>query len=115
MEEVNVCVTSPPMFNEELFLKWVNGGEKDDDSSPNGSWPSHTLPPLPGAGRYDVFQFRHAPLTSTFSDDLMRLEIAEQYRMYDVLEQYIRWVGTPLLYGVVVVVAVFVAVFVAIL
>ena len=81
-EIVNVCVSSPPTFNEDLFLKWVNGNGEDDSEYV-------THPSNSSSSMYDVFQFRHAPLTSTFSDDLMKLEIQEQYRIFDVLEHFI--------------------------
>lgn len=83
-ELFNVCVSSPPTFNEELFLKWVNGEVDDDSDNSIGRTAA-----ISGGNVFDVFQFRHTSLTTTFSDDLMKLEIQEQYRMFDVLEHYI--------------------------
>jgi Acidic fibroblast growth factor binding (FIBP) len=70
MEEVFVCMTSPPPFQEDIFLRWVKGEAYEQQSSRTEST--------------SLFQFRH-PVVSSFCDDLSRIE---QYRVFDVLEHF---------------------------
>ena len=70
MEELFVCITSPPPFDEDIFLRWVKGEASDHHISRSDST--------------SIFQFRH-PVISTFTDDLSRIE---QYRVFDVLEHF---------------------------
>lgn len=70
MEELFVCITSPPPFQEDVFLRWVKGEASDQHSSKTDCT--------------SLFQFRH-PVVSSFSDDLSRIE---QYRVFDVLEHF---------------------------
>ena len=70
MEELFVCITSPPPFEEEIFSRWVKGEASEQQSCKTDST--------------CLFQFRH-PVLPSFSDDLSRVE---QYRVFDVLEHY---------------------------
>jgi hypothetical protein len=71
MEELIVCITSPPPFIEEIFLKWVKGVASDQQSNRTDST--------------STFQFRH-PMNLSFSDNL---PYVEQYRVFEVLEHFI--------------------------
>ena len=70
MEELFVCITSPPPFEEEIFSRWVKGEASEQQSCMTDST--------------CLFQFRH-PVLPSFIDDL---SIVEQYRVFDVLEHY---------------------------
>lgn len=70
MEELFVCITSPPPFEEDVLMKWVKGEASDQRTTRSDS--------------SSIFQFRH-PTLSNFADDLSRIE---QYRVFDVLEHF---------------------------
>ena len=70
MEELFVCITSPPPFEEDVFMRWVKGEASDQRVTKSDS--------------SSIFQFRH-PAISSFADDLSRIE---QYRVFDVLEHF---------------------------
>ena len=70
MEELFVCITSPPPFEEDVLMRWVKGEASDQRTTRSDS--------------SSIFQFRH-PTLSNFADDLSRIE---QYRVFDVLEHF---------------------------
>lgn len=71
MEEFLIAITSPPPFEEDVFLRWVKGEKADQQHNRTDST--------------SIFQFRH-PVHPSFIDDLSRVE---QYRVFDVLEHFI--------------------------
>ena len=62
MEDLFVCVSSPPAFDESLFLKWLQGIPLAATNDKNNAMLAK-----------NIFQFRH-PVDPYFGDDLLLLD-----------------------------------------
>lgn len=83
MDDMLLCVCSPPDVDIDLFTCWSEGKSAQE-----------ALMTYKGGGGINggfVLEFDHSNgLTSLESSDMLKFHIADQYRLFDILEHYLR-------------------------